>query len=40
MSVARHAAATVEEVRRLRRVDCPEGYSDRTGRMPVPTPRA
>ena len=37
--IARHAAATVEEVRRIRRVECPEGYFDRTGR-PVTTPAA
>jgi peptidoglycan-N-acetylglucosamine deacetylase len=37
--IARHAAATVEEVRRIRRVECPEGYFDRTGR-PVATPAA
>ena len=33
--IARHAAATVEEVRRIRRVECPEGYFDRTGRPPI-----
>jgi hypothetical protein len=40
MSVASHAAATVEQVRRIRRVGCPEGYVDHTGRKPVPTPQA
>jgi peptidoglycan-N-acetylglucosamine deacetylase len=34
--IARHAAATVEEVRRIRRVECPEGYFDRTGRPTTP----
>ena len=37
--IARHAGATVEEVRRIRRVGCPEGYSDRTGR-PAAAPAA
>jgi peptidoglycan-N-acetylglucosamine deacetylase len=35
--IARHAADPVEEVRRIRRVECPEGYFDRTGR-PVAAP--
>jgi len=35
--IARHATDTVEEVRRIRRVECPEGYFDRTGR-PVAAP--
>ena len=30
--IAQHAAATVGEVRWIRRVECPEGYFDRTGR--------
>jgi hypothetical protein len=37
--IARHAAATVGEVRRIRRVECPEGYVDRTGR-PATAPAA
>jgi peptidoglycan/xylan/chitin deacetylase (PgdA/CDA1 family) len=35
--IARHAADTVEEVRRIRRVECPEGYFDRTGRPVAPS---
>jgi peptidoglycan-N-acetylglucosamine deacetylase len=33
--IARHAAVTVGEVRRIRRVECPEGYFDRTGRPAI-----
>jgi len=29
--IAAHAASAVEEVRQIRRVECPEGYFDRTG---------
>jgi hypothetical protein len=35
--IARRAADTVEEVRRIRRVECPARYFDRTGR-PVAAP--
>jgi peptidoglycan/xylan/chitin deacetylase (PgdA/CDA1 family) len=34
--IAEHAARTVREVRQIKRVDCPEGYLDRTGARQVP----
>jgi peptidoglycan-N-acetylglucosamine deacetylase len=33
--IAAHAAATVDEVRQIRRVECPEGYFDRRARPKV-----
>ena len=33
--IAGHAAAAVDEVRRIARIDCPDGYFDRTGRTPA-----
>jgi peptidoglycan-N-acetylglucosamine deacetylase len=38
--IAEHAAATVEEVRRIARIDSPAGYFDRTGQPRGAAPMA